>query len=167
MKLDRRNFIGSSAAIAAALSAPTVMASGKPRVVVVGGGISGLSAGSLLREKGYDVTIFEASNRLGGKILTTELSGIAIDAGPDAFLVREPEMKELCVSLGLADDLVAPQPRTAKIWVDGAMHSLPKNQFLGIPREVVNDMSPKLREIVGYNSWNLLGKVDNSLLLFV
>ena len=38
MKLDRRNFIGSSAAIAAALSAPTVMASGKPRVVVVGGG---------------------------------------------------------------------------------------------------------------------------------
>lgn len=103
------------------------------KVVVVGGGISGLSAGSLLREKGYDVTIFEASNRLGGKILTTELSGIAIDAGPDAFLVREPEMKELCVSLGLADDLVAPQPRTAKIWVDGAMHSLPKNQFLGIP----------------------------------
>ena len=36
MKLDRRNFIGSSAAIAAALTAPTVMASGKPRVVVVG-----------------------------------------------------------------------------------------------------------------------------------
>ena len=35
-----------------------------------------------------------------------------------------------------------------------------ENQFLGIPREVVNDMSPKLREIVGYNSWNLLGKVD-------
>ena len=34
MKLDRRNFIGSSAAIAAALSAPTVMAGGKPRVVV-------------------------------------------------------------------------------------------------------------------------------------
>jgi oxygen-dependent protoporphyrinogen oxidase len=103
------------------------------KVVVVGGGISGLSAGSLLLEKGYDVTVLEASNRLGGKILTTELSGIAIDAGPDAFLVREPEMKELCASLGLADDLVAPQPRTAKIWVDGAMHPLPKNQFLGIP----------------------------------
>ena len=32
MKLDRRNFIGSSAAIAAALSAPTVMASGKPEL---------------------------------------------------------------------------------------------------------------------------------------
>ena len=42
MKLDRRNFIGSSAAIAAALSAPTVMAGGKPRVVVVGGGLQEL-----------------------------------------------------------------------------------------------------------------------------
>ena len=30
MKLDRRNFIGTSAAIAAAMAAPTVMASGKP-----------------------------------------------------------------------------------------------------------------------------------------
>ena len=41
MKLDRRNFIGTSAAIAAAMAAPTVMASGKPRVVVVGGGAGG------------------------------------------------------------------------------------------------------------------------------
>ena len=41
MKLDRRNFIGTGAAIAAAMAAPTVMASGKPRVVVVGGGAGG------------------------------------------------------------------------------------------------------------------------------
>lgn len=35
-----------------------------------------------------------------------------------------------------------------------------ENQFLGIPRDVVKGMSPKLREVVGYNSWQLLGKVD-------
>ena len=55
MKLDRRNFIGSSAAIAAALSAPTVMASGKPRVVVIGGGatLNGhlVEKGNLVLEK--------------------------------------------------------------------------------------------------------------------
>ena len=44
MKLDRRNFIGTGAAIAAAMAAPTVMASGKPRVVVVGGGAGGATA---------------------------------------------------------------------------------------------------------------------------
>ena len=35
-----------------------------------------------------------------------------------------------------------------------------ENQFLGIPRDVVSQMPSKLREIVGYNSWQLLGKVD-------
>ena len=62
MKLDRRNFIGSSAAIAAALSAPTVMASGKPRVVVVGGGAGGATAARYIAKdsKGaIDVTLVE------------------------------------------------------------------------------------------------------------
>ena len=62
MKLDRRNFIGSGAAIAAALSAPTVMASGKPRVVVVGGGAGGATAARYIAKdsKGaIDVTLVE------------------------------------------------------------------------------------------------------------
>jgi len=62
MKLDRRNFIGSSAAIAAALSAPTVIASGKPRVVVVGGGAGGATAARYIAKdsKGaIDVTLVE------------------------------------------------------------------------------------------------------------
>lgn len=62
MKLDRRNFIGSSAAIAAALTAPTVMASGKPRVVVVGGGAGGATAARYIAKdsKGaIDVTLVE------------------------------------------------------------------------------------------------------------
>ena len=62
MKLDRRNFIGSGAAIAAALTAPTVMASGKPRVVVVGGGAGGATAARYIAKdsKGaIDVTLVE------------------------------------------------------------------------------------------------------------
>ena len=62
MKLDRRNFIGSSAAIAAALTAPTVMAGGKPRVVVGGGGAGGATAARYIAKdsKGaIDVTLVE------------------------------------------------------------------------------------------------------------
>ena len=62
MKLDRRNFLGSSAAIAAALASPTVMASGKPRVVVVGGGAGGATAARYIAKdsKGaIDVTLVE------------------------------------------------------------------------------------------------------------
>jgi sulfide dehydrogenase [flavocytochrome c] flavoprotein chain len=62
MKLDRRNFIGTGAAIAAAMAAPTVMASGKPRVVVVGGGAGGATAARYIAKdsKGaIDVTLVE------------------------------------------------------------------------------------------------------------
>ena len=31
---------------------------------------------------------------------------------------------------------------------------------MGIPRDVISAMPAKLREIVGYNSWQLLGRVD-------
>ena len=44
MTLNRRTFLGTTAAAAAALSAPMVKASGKPNVVVVGGGAGGATA---------------------------------------------------------------------------------------------------------------------------
>jgi len=106
------------------------------KIVVVGGGISGLSAAQRLLAEGHDVTVLEASPRVGGKISTVEFSGVHIDAGPDAFLVRDPEMKELCADLGLGNDLVAPSSGSAKIWVERAMHALPKSQFLGIPLDL-------------------------------
>ena len=64
MKLDRRAFMGTSAAVAAALAAPMVRAAGhgKPRVVVVGGGAGGATAARYIAKdsKGaVDVTLIE------------------------------------------------------------------------------------------------------------
>jgi sulfide dehydrogenase [flavocytochrome c] flavoprotein chain len=66
MKLNRRLFIGTGAAAAATLSAPTVFADGhgKPRVVVVGGGAGGATAARYIAKdsKGeIDVTLIEPS----------------------------------------------------------------------------------------------------------
>ena len=71
-------------------------------ITVVGAGISGLSAAFELQRSGYEVTLLEESDRLGGKILTTEIEGFNIDAGPDSFLTRDPEMRELCFALGVS-----------------------------------------------------------------
>ncbi len=40
----------------------------KPKVVILGAGLSGLAAGKTLVENGYDVTILEARNRIGGRV---------------------------------------------------------------------------------------------------
>jgi NADPH-dependent 2,4-dienoyl-CoA reductase/sulfur reductase-like enzyme len=64
MRLDRRTFIGASAALVAGLQAPMVMGAGKPRVVVIGGGAGGASAARYVAEgsKGaIDVTLVEPS----------------------------------------------------------------------------------------------------------
>ena len=63
-------------------------------ITIVGAGISGLSAAFELQKSGFEVTILEGSERLGGKILTSEIEGFNIDAGPDSFLTRDPEMRD-------------------------------------------------------------------------
>ena len=105
-------------------------------ITIVGAGISGLSAAFELQKSDFEVTLLEASERLGGKILTNEIEGFNIDAGPDSFLTRDPEMRELCFALGLGDELVSPTGKPAKVWVDGNMHSLPKRHFLGVPLDL-------------------------------
>ena len=63
------------------------------KITIIGGGISGLSAAFELQKSGYDITLLEGTDRLGGKILTSEIEGFDIDAGPDSFLTRDPEMR--------------------------------------------------------------------------
>ena len=105
-------------------------------ITIVGAGISGLSAAFELQKTGFEVTILEGSERLGGKILTSEIEGFNIDAGPDSFLTRDPEMRDLCFALGVGDELDPPTGKPAKVWVGGEMHSLPKRNFLGVPLDL-------------------------------
>ena len=61
------------------------------RIAVIGGGITGLAAAHSLVQQQQEVVLFEASDRVGGKILTSPFAGhAAIDEGADAFLARVP-----------------------------------------------------------------------------
>src|SRR5262249_36528673 len=69
-----------------------------------------------------------------GVILSEELDGFTIDAGPDAMLVQKPQGIELCREIGLGDRLVPTNPpRLAFIQRGGRLHPLPESSVLGIP----------------------------------
>ncbi|MGF1595636.1 MAG: protoporphyrinogen oxidase [Acidimicrobiales bacterium] len=112
-------------------------AGGRRRVLVVGGGIAGLCAAFDLADAGWDVEIDEASDRWGGKILTSPVGDRMVDAGPDTFLARVEPGRRLCADLGLADELTSPvAPVPAYLNRDGALHPLPSHSMLGVPTDL-------------------------------
>lgn len=106
------------------------------RVVIVGGGITGLAAAHELHRQGRDFVVLDAAERIGGKIAGGPVEGAGlpfdVDMAADGFLAREPEMTELCIELGLEADLTSPRPGGAFMWVDGALRRIPPG-VLGAP----------------------------------
>src|SRR2546426_6308635 len=103
-------------------------------VIVVGGGIAGLSAGYELHRRGIRFAILERASRAGGVIFSEEVDGFTTDAGPDSLLTQKPEAISLCQELGLGNRLVSTKPpRLAYVQRGGRLHPLPAASVLGIP----------------------------------
>lgn len=107
---------------------------------VVGGGVGGLVVARRLAASGASVTVFEASDHLGGTIAQLDLGGLALDAGAESFAVRGGAVEALLAELGLAGDIVAPAPRPAWLQpVTGDAVPLPATALLGIPADPLAD----------------------------
>ena len=105
-------------------------------VVVVGGGISGLAAAYFLSQDGVAVTVIDSARELGGKLRTSEVGGVSVDEGAEAFLVRRPEAHDLVDRLGLAGELVNPRSTKAAIWSRGQLRPMPDRTVMGLPSDV-------------------------------
>ncbi len=55
------------------------------KVIIVGAGVGGLSAGYWLSQRGYEVEILEALDRPGGRLATIERKGDKVDVGAQFF----------------------------------------------------------------------------------
>jgi len=101
------------------------------RVAVIGGGISGLTTAFLLKQKGVQAKLFEASENVGGNVQTIEKDGYTIEQGPNSLL-RSPRFVELVRMLDLEDKVIAANPAARKRYIlwNGKLEALGPRSFL-------------------------------------
>jgi oxygen-dependent protoporphyrinogen oxidase len=136
-------------------------------VVIIGGGISGLSTAFALQEQAAaaDValtcTILDAAPAWGGKIVTHRVGQLVMEAGPDSFLSQKPWGMELCRRLGIADQLINTNPveKKASVLRGGQLHELPEGLVTFTPTQ----LGPFFRS--GLLSWIDLARMGCDVLI--
>ena len=128
---------------------------------MVGGGIAGLACawtlGRLLRDAGREeeVVLIEATSRLGGRIRTDEavLPGFGrflIEAGPDSFLTRKPEVLRMVEALGLSDRLIATRGSGGSfVYFDRRLRRIPEGLVLMVPSRLSSLLKTDLLSLRG------------------
>jgi oxygen-dependent protoporphyrinogen oxidase len=100
------------------------------RVVIVGGGITGLAAAHALEKAAErcEVRLLEGAPHLGGNLQTIRHNGFIIDAGPDAWLAARPHATRLVKDIGLGDEIIESRPDARRVYVvwQRKLHPLPE-----------------------------------------
>lgn len=113
-------------------------------VIIVGGGMTGLSAAFYLERLAaragvaLDVSVLEADARAGGKVLTHRQDGFVLEAGPDGFVPHKPAAIELVRDLGIEDRLLASndESRGLAFVKDGRLLTWPAGMGMLVPRRL-------------------------------
>jgi oxygen-dependent protoporphyrinogen oxidase len=108
------------------------------RVVVIGGGIAGLSAAHAIARDGgpqVRVTLVEGGDSLGGKLRVSDIAGVPLDEGAESMQATRPEAVGLARAVGLDRDLVFPATSGAGIWTRGGIRPMPPS-VMGVPTDL-------------------------------
>jgi protoporphyrinogen/coproporphyrinogen III oxidase len=117
-----------------------------PRVVIIGGGISGLSTAYYLSKSSIRSVLIERQPRLGGVIRTDRIHDCIVEHGPDSFLSTKSAARELCEELGLGGDLIGSNDhrRITYIWRGGKLVRLPEGMTMMAPGKIGPILSTRL-----------------------
>ncbi len=125
-------------------------------IVIVGGGIAGLSAAYYLSQQTQAagrISLLERADYWGGKLITERVpfdgGQFVIEGGPDTFVATKPWGIRLCRELGIADRLRGTNPEIKKTYLlkNARLHELPGGLTMMIPTE----FGPMIR--TGLLSW--------------
>ncbi len=120
------------------------------RIVIVGGGISGLTAAHRLKQSGLDVTLLEREDTVGGKARTSSADGLSFDWGPNGFLANAPDTLELVKDLGLETELLAAADAAKDRFVwRGALVKLPGTP----PAALITPLLSPLEKLRALREW--------------
>ncbi len=96
-------------------------------VLIIGAGLTGLTAAYYLKKQGINVVILEKNNRIGGVIETFNEDGFIYEGGPNTGVLSHPEAAELFEDLTYHCKLEVANPDAKRrlIWKSGNWHALP------------------------------------------
>ena len=109
------------------------------RTVIIGGGITGLSAAYELVKAGRRPTIVESQPSLGGVIQTETVEGCVLEGGPDSFLSAKPAANELIREVGLGDQLIGSNDgsRVTYLVKGGRLVPMPDGLMMMVPTKIL------------------------------
>src|SRR5262249_44370524 len=114
-----------------------------PKVVIVGGGISGLSLAYRLHQAapGVEIAVLEREERTGGAVGTEHCNGFTVERGPNGFLDNKPFAWDLVHELGLQDQLVEASELAARnrfLFLGDRLRALPTDPLAFLGSDLLN-----------------------------
>ena len=142
------------------------------RLVVIGGGISGLAAAWRAKRsagEAIDVVVLEREAAVGGKARSIARDGWLVEGGPDGFLGGRPEMERLIEESGLEGERVPAQDAAARrfLFLSGKMREVAAGPaFLasgilsipGIARLLVEPFIPRRTDVSDETVWQFAAR---------
>ncbi|MCS7203863.1 MAG: protoporphyrinogen oxidase [Thermodesulfovibrio sp.] len=141
---------------------------GNTEIVVVGGGISGLSFAYFVtkRKPEIDIKIIEEEKRVGGKIITESIDGFLCEGGVNGFLNNRPATITLANELGIVPLQASEHSKARYILIDGKLKRVPENPLRFFLSSLLS-LSGRLRMLKEYFIPPLGGDKDESVESFV
>ncbi len=135
-------------------------------IVVVGGGIAGLSTAWYLQQRGVPYVLLEQGSRWGGKILTEHVQDdtaqtFVVEGGPDSFITQKPWGQALAKEVGLGPSLIGTNEKLKQTYV------LNKGKPAPLPDGVLMIVPTKFTPFVTSGLISPLGKLRMGMDLFI
>jgi oxygen-dependent protoporphyrinogen oxidase len=110
-----------------------------PRAIIVGGGITGLSAAYEFAQAGQPAILLEARPRLGGVIETERVEGCILEGGPDSFLAAKPAGLDLIREVGLGSELIGSNDKSRVTYLvrGGRLVPMPDGLMMMVPTKIL------------------------------